>query len=200
MKVLFERLTISWKGLPRSGATHDLAGDDFPGCEAEQTTMSMQDFNEAVALMESARDLMEFVGPRDPALIEAAERAIGSRFPPTYREFVTRYGAGNFGAFEIDGVINADFYKSSVPNGIWLTLDERRSGYLPNDLLAIGDDGMGGLYCIELRDGEEGRVILCELGSAPPDQLARELIANDFGEFFLAGVREERSEEHTSEL
>jgi hypothetical protein len=103
----------------------------------------MQDFHDAVALMESAKDLMDFAGPRDPALVAAAEAAIGSRFPPTYREFVTRYGAGGFGAFEIDGVIDANFHKSSVPNGIWETLDERRTAYLPNDLLivAFADDG-----------------------------------------------------------
>jgi hypothetical protein len=148
----------------------------------------MQDFANAVALMESAKDLMYFVGPRDQSLIEAAEKAIGSRFPPTYREFVARYGAGNFGAFEIDGVIDANFYNSSVPNGIWLTLKRRRSGDLPIDLLAVGDDGMGGYYCIELLDGKEGHVIVCEPGAAPPDKLPREFIANDFGEFLLSGV------------
>lgn len=153
--------------------------------------MSMQDFHEAVALMATAKDLMDFESPRDPALIAAAEEAIGSRFPPTYREFVLRYGAGNFGAFEIYGVIDADFSRGPIPDGIWVTLDERRVAHLPNDLLIIGDDGMGGWYCIELRDGREGRVVVYETDASTPKEQPREFIANDFGEFLLAGVREE---------
>lgn len=160
--------------------------------------MSMHDFTDAVALMEAARDLMDFVGPRDPALVEAAEAAIGSRFPPTYREFVLRYGAGNFGAFEIYGVIDADFKKGPVPDGIWLTLKRRRAGYLPKDLLVIADAGDGADYCIELQDGAVGRVIVCEPGAVLPDKLPREFVANDFGEFLLAGVREELEEDDDS--
>lgn len=151
--------------------------------------MSMQDLTDAFALIEFADDkLKHFVGSRDPALIAAAEAAIGSRFPPTYREFVKRYGAGNFRSFEIYGVIDADFHRGAVPNGIWLTLDERHGGYIPKDLLIVADAGDGAYYCIELRNGKEGRVVLYEPDPSP-DEMPRELVANDFGEFLLSQVR-----------
>lgn len=150
--------------------------------------MSMQDLTDAFALIEAADSkLKHFVGPRTPGLIAAAEAAIGSRFPPTYREFVRRYGAGSIAAFEIYGVIGPDFNRDDgcVPDGIWVTLKSRRAGYLPNDLLVVGDAGFGPYFCIELRSGGEGNVVLFQAGVGFEEEV-REFLANDFGEFLLS--------------
>lgn len=152
--------------------------------------MSLQDFSDGMRIVDANRSRSFFAGPRDPALIAAAEVAIGGIFPPTYREFVQQLGAGSFGAFEFYGVIDANFEKGPIPDGIWLTLKQRRSGKLPENLLVIGDTGDGALYCVELRDGQEGPIITYQPGNSKQSQLSR-VVARDFGEFFLAMIREQ---------
>jgi len=159
------------------------------GVSCEIEIMSMQDFVEAMRFVVANPDEGFFAGPREPALVAAAESAIGSAFPPSYREFVQRLGAGSFGAFEVYGVTNANFDNGKVPNGIWLTLKNRRSGAFPNDLLVIGATGDGSYYCLELRHGQEGPVVVCEPGAGAQSE-QRELVAEDFGEFFLKKVRD----------
>ena len=121
--------------------------------------MSQADLIRAFKLIAKHDDLADFVGPRPADLIAKTEKALGHKFPPQFREFVSRLGAGNFGSFEIYGVIDEDFQRSSIPDGVWLNLKERREYGLPDDLLIIAEVGNGDYYCIELRDGAEGRVI-----------------------------------------
>lgn len=150
--------------------------------------MSMAHLNEGLGLIGLHPDLAEFAGRRNEAVVVAAERALGGRLPPTYRAFVAALGAGNFGAFEIYGVIDDDFSDSSIPDGIWLTLHERRTNKLPPELLIIGSTGDGGEYCLELRDGAESPVTIRQPGHFG-DVARAEVVASDFGEFLLDGVR-----------
>jgi hypothetical protein len=154
--------------------------------------MSMQELTEGLAIIEANPRRAHFAGPREAALVSAAETAIGAVFPPTYREFVQRLGAGNFGSFEVYGVIDADFESGPIPNGIWLTLDERRVSKLPANLLVIASTGDGAYYCLELRGGREGPVVIYQPGLPPEEQLL-ERVADDFGQFFLAEVRQQLS-------
>ena len=152
--------------------------------------MSVQELFEGLRIVDTNRRSGRFLGPRDIALIDTAEAAIGSAFPPTYREFVQRLGAGYFAGFEFYGITDGNFEASEVPNGIWLTLNEHRAGMVPANLLIIADAGDGAYYCIELRNGQEGPVIIYESG-IPADKQHPEKVANDFGEFFLAQVRQQ---------
>lgn len=151
--------------------------------------MSMADLQEALRLIATNAGRGFFAGPRDPALVASAERVLGG-LSPTYREFVKKLGAGNFGAFEIYGVVDEEFEDSSVPNGVWLTLNERRENGLPSELIVIGSTGDGDYYCIEQRGGEESPVLIYETG-VPPERQRGEEVAQDFGEFLLSGVRDE---------
>jgi hypothetical protein len=152
--------------------------------------VSMADLQEALRLIATSPGQGFFAGPRDATLVASAERALGGNLPPTYREFVTKLGAGNFGAFEVYGVIEDKFEDSSVPNGVWLTLNERRESGLPEKLVIVGSTGDGDYYCVELRGGEESPVTVYQPGS-PPDRQHGEQVAQDFGDFFLGGVRAE---------
>src|SRR5262249_46923832 len=96
--------------------------------------MSIDAYEEAAQIIRSNPDKGRFIGPRDASVVEAAEAAIGRPFPSTYRRFVSELGAGNFGPFEVFGVIDADFEDSSVPDGIWYTLTEREDG-MPENLV-----------------------------------------------------------------
>lgn len=155
----------------------------------EDDLMGMQDYEEATKIMGRYPDRQSFVGPRSESLIQAAEKALGLEFPPTYRRFLLEYGAGAFGSSEICGVIGNDFEHSSVPDAIWYTLVERSEAKLPSDLIIIHEVGDGQLFCLDLgaKENEEAPVVAYQPG-IPPEKQGRELrevIAKDFGEFLL---------------
>lgn len=152
--------------------------------------MSMAELVSAMDIIFANPNQGFFVGPRDSNLIAKAESALGGALPPTYREFVRRLGAGGFGSCEIYGVIDDEFEHSAVPNGVWLTLNERRESGLPKELFIVGSTGDGDYYCLEMRNGQESPVIVYRPG-LPMHQQAREKVAEDFGEFFLGCVREQ---------
>ncbi len=154
--------------------------------------MASAELQEAIAILDAHPSKAHFAGPRAPELVRLAEQALGCTFPADYRSFVKRYGAGNFGAFEVYGVIGDDFQNSSVPNGIWLTLDERRSAGLPSDLAIIASRGDGDWYCVRLSNG--GPVILYQPGY-PANEQRGEVIAGSFGEFFLDELKAQLTNE-----
>jgi len=92
--------------------------------------MGMAELGQALNAVRHS-DMVDFAGPRDPSLVAAAENALGVSFPPTYRRFVTELGAGGVDAHEFYGVIDENFNDSSIPDGIWLTLDDRQRFGLP---------------------------------------------------------------------
>src|SRR5829696_7262685 len=133
-----------------------------------------------------------FAGPRDAALVAAAEAALGLALPPTYRRFVSELGAGNAGSHEFYGITTDNFISASVPNGIWLTLSEREQLGLPSVLVIVGEDGLGGYYVLDTSQKDangESPVAIWKTGGG---NLAP--FANDFGAFFLQAVVEELGE------
>jgi hypothetical protein len=151
--------------------------------------MSLPNFATALRLVESNCSRGFFAGPRDPALIAAAESALGGKFPPSYREFLKTLGAGNFGSAEFYGVIDDNFEDSEVPNGIWLTLRERVDSKLPHALVVVGSTGDSAYYCLELSDIGETSVVVYYPGLPAQKQAKPEIIAPDFGSFFLQQVQ-----------
>jgi hypothetical protein len=98
-------------------------------------------------------------GPTSDQMIEDAEKALGIRFSPSYREFLSSYGAALCGTFEIAGV-----FRSSDPDEppLWTDVvgfsqQMRRAsrGRIPPEYVAISDDG--GDYTFYL-DGTSPRV------------------------------------------
>jgi antitoxin YobK len=153
--------------------------------------VGIADVESAVELIEANPDECWFVGPRDEQLVALAEEALGLRFPPSYRTFLLRLGAGNVGAEEIYGLIDENFVDSTVPNGIWATLRARREWALPNQMVRVYSDGMGGDFVLDTsqmgRDGECPVVAWYPGRSEAGDDL--EVIAEDFGAFFLEYAR-----------
>ena len=153
--------------------------------------MSMHEFESAVAIIHANPKKAFFAGPRSNELLCKMENIIGYKFPPTYRLFLSEFGAGNFGPMEFLGVIDDDIEESSVPDGVWYTLTERREVNLPQDLFVVGETGMGELYCLRLNSTgtEEGPVLLINPGCEPGKQICEE-VAPDFGTFFLNSVKQ----------
>ncbi|MGG2091467.1 SMI1/KNR4 family protein [Bacillus sp. S13(2024)] len=155
--------------------------------------MSWDNYKKAITLMAEYEDECDFVGERSEDVVKKAEQALGLRFSNMYRDFVKRYGAGNFGGEEIYGVIGEDFENSSVPDAIWVTLTERKESNLPQNVLVITDTGMGEWYCLDFNQcNAEGEPLVITYDSGlEPDEQKYDRIANNFGDFLLALVKEE---------
>lgn len=141
---------------------------------------------EAIAICER-HDGACFAGPR-AELVVSAETALGFSLPPSYRVFVGRLGAGSIGGFEIYGLIREPF-SGVIPDAVGYTLRERDApSNLPNSMIVIGSDGMGGDYVLDVSKGEEPPVEVWEGGrSIASDQLER--VGGSFGEWLLANVK-----------
>lgn len=144
----------------------------------------MRKYKKAVKLLKKNEDLCEFVGEIDEKVIEKAEELLGIRFPDTYRQFLANYGAGDFGAEEIYGIVDDNFIDSEIPNGIWLTLNEREEGDLPEELVIIYYTGDEYYYCLDTSKmvKNECPVVAIDIGDFNGE---REVIYRNFGEFLL---------------
>jgi len=154
--------------------------------------MSIEAYHEAKQLILND-DSADFVGGHTSELINLAEEKLGLKFTGLYSDYLQTFGAGNFGAQEIYGIISADFENSSVPDAIWYTLTERQESNLPSNLLVIYDTGSDEIFCLDfnqLDDNREPKVVSFVPGVELESQ-TYEIIANDFGDFLVDLVKQE---------
>lgn len=155
--------------------------------------MSVETYQKAKQIIQANEDMADFIGERTNELIKLAEEKLGVKFTGLYLDYLQTFGAGNFGAQEIYGIITDDFENSSVPDAIWYTLTERNEINLPNNLLVIYDTGSNELFCLDfnqLDEKGEPKVVSFVPGIDLESQ-RYEIIANDFGEFLLDLVMQE---------
>lgn len=152
--------------------------------------MSMAKVEQALALIRAKPEKCHFTGPRPEALIQQAESALGFRLPASYRRFVTELGNGYAGSMGIEGIHMGNFAVEHA-FGIGSTLDLRRTSGLPETMVTIHQDGMGGHFVLDVAKappGGEPPVEVWEPGmSQAGDKL--EFIAPDFGTWFLEAVQ-----------
>lgn len=145
--------------------------------------MSIKDYNLAKKKMNQFPDMMHFIGSRPEELVVKAEDILNLQFPPAYRSFLLDFGAGDFGTEGILGVINDDYFNSGNPDGIWFTIQQRKIG-LPICYVAIYDVGDGDIFCLDTTQKDDAMVVTYQPGY-PLEQQRREIIAPNFGAFFL---------------
>ena len=148
--------------------------------------MSIEKYQQARQLIEDAGG-GDFEGPKPEALVARAETALGLTFPPSYRRFLLEMGCGDINGLEIYGLINDKFENSTVPNGIWLTLNERRGIGLHPSYVLIGEGGEGTLYALDTRQAGKGGEALVLRLSVDGKQIER--VAESFGDYFLEAVQ-----------
>lgn len=145
--------------------------------------MGLREFEKAAELIQTHGG--DFEGAKEEQLVAAAEQALGIDFPPSYRAFLLRFGCGDIEGLEFYGLIDDDFRTSSIPNSIWLTLQERESG-LPDHLVLIFSTGDGTYYALDTKrtqvDGECAVVSYDVSGNSS-------YIADDFGTFLLSELQ-----------
>lgn len=139
----------------------------------------------AFKIIESHKEAADFEEPKSEKLIKYAEEVLGINFPPTYRCFLMQYGCGDIEGLEIYGIIDEDFETPGIPDGIWLTLDERKTGGLPSHFIIISSTGDGYWYCLDAsQPNSEGEYPVVIWGLGIPEN-KKEKVAEDFGEFLL---------------
>ena len=150
--------------------------------------MSMRDYEKALRLIEGSEET-DFFGPRPEELIRSAEEALGLKFPPTYRRFLREFGCGGVASEEFYGITRDNFETGTVPNGIWLTLRNRREFGLPHNFILVNDLGEGSRYAIDTsRVGDDGEnpVVILAIGYE-----VFEDVAPSFGTFFYEQIEKE---------
>ena len=155
--------------------------------------MSVESYQKAKNIILANQEIADFIGGRTDELIIMAEEKLGLKFTGLYLDYLQTFGAGNFGAQEVYGIITNDFENSSVPDAIWYTLTERNEINLPNNFLIIYDTGSDELFCLDLNkssETKEPKVVSFVPGIELKSQ-TYEIIANDFGEFLLNLVERE---------
>src|SRR4051794_25761247 len=110
----------------------------------------MDEYEIAANLIRDRLDESDFESQPEER-VDRAERALGVRFPPTYRRFLTELGAGDVGAEEIYGLINDDFDDHRPPQAIGLTRKLRQDGVIPDDMVVIHNLGQGSYYGLPTR-------------------------------------------------
>ncbi|MDR1190432.1 MAG: SMI1/KNR4 family protein [Verrucomicrobiales bacterium] len=152
--------------------------------------MSVQDYEKAKELIKNAGE-GDFFGPIPASLILKAETALSVKFPPSYRRFLLEMGCGSIYGLEVFGLIDDNFEKSAVPNGIWLTLDERKSISLNPAYIIVGASGYGPYYALDVRKIDvagENPVMMLSIDGKPVEQ-----IAESFGSYLLTIISEQQS-------
>lgn len=155
--------------------------------------MSMAELELALAAVRDS-DIVHFVGPQSPQVIEAAEEALGVTFPPTYRRFVAELGTGYVGPRKLYGVTAESVHNPDVRGGIWYTLDQRERYGFPEHLVIVGDTGMGEFYVLDTSQPDplgEFPVVIWFAGGSPEDHQARDTVAPDFGSYLWEIVQQE---------
>lgn len=119
---------------------------------------------------------------------EAAEKALGLSLPESYREFLRTFGAGSYGSFSVFGIPDPELALARVPNAVWYTLQERKSG-LPAPLVVVSTDFDGVLCCLDTAAaaGGEAPMVVWQEGKVEPLDL-------NFSQYFRDGIEEEGEE------
>jgi hypothetical protein len=146
-------------------------------------------FDSVEALLKKYAAEVSVAGPKGDALISRAEAFLGIRFPPSYREFLRRWGALGFGPEEIYGVTSEDFATGRVPNGIWFTAQERRRLGLPSGFVVVVSADGDQYYCIDTaRTGADGESPVWSWDVSSRTVLG--IKSPTFGDFLLSRLRE----------
>lgn len=147
---------------------------------------AMSDFDAALAITQANASNADSFGPASEENIDAAERMLNLRFPPSYRKFLQTLGVGAFYDAEFYGIIAGKVPGTSAPSMVWRTLEDRKLAGYPKTHVTIMSSGYGPIYCL---DGPivtpEGEYPVVEWTPATSAVNPGERLAESFGAFFL---------------
>jgi antitoxin YobK len=125
------------------------------------------------------KDRINF-GPVDAKSISEAEEMLNITFPPSYRTYLTEYGASYGSGIEMYGLPDAREPPEWV-NAAQQTLNVRKSTNISYGYLAISDDGGDFRYYLDCASpNNQGECPVVKVG---PGIETFEIVANSFAEF-----------------
>lgn len=147
----------------------------------------------AFDLIDGARDQSKIMGHgASDAEITAAETVLGIQFPQEYRRFLSRYGYGGVGGFEIFGLPHDEPEEPfPYPHVVQLNEEMRESG-LSARILAFKVAGNGEAYGLDLSNSINPHVVVFWPGD-PGDAEDHEIVDDTFGEHLLSEIERVRS-------
>jgi antitoxin YobK len=150
--------------------------------------MGLNEYERALELIDAHRGEASFE-TQPVERLDAAERALGVRFPPIYRRFLIELGSGGMFGEEVYGLVNDDFDSVRPPAAVGLTRLLRRNGHIHDQMVPIYAVGDGEYFGLDLSAGGEPPVVAFTPGIDKPDS-ELEVIAPDFGTFLLETMRQ----------
>ncbi|MBM4072578.1 MAG: SMI1/KNR4 family protein [Planctomycetes bacterium] len=150
----------------------------------------MVDYNELLDRIRGSGREIWVAGPQPAPALAALEQALGVKLPPSYRDFVVRFGALTMQDSAVSGIMDED----AVNEGFgWLygdTLRCRQEFGLPEHLLVVQPDE-GAPYCLDTRRPDasgEMPVVCYELHSGHERKIADDF-ASWLENWFFDGVQ-----------
>jgi antitoxin YobK len=171
-------------------------------------TISLKGNNMSMSHYEKAKQIISqhfrstfFSGPKSPSVISSAQERLNVIFPPSYARFLSDYGAGGIGSFEIYGLTSEHFDARALPDVVWYIEKARKEWQFPQHLIPISELGNGEIFCLDTdairsKDGEVP-VITYMIGFSLHEEEVQ-AIAEDFGVFFLSLVEGEQKRTNLS--
>ena len=158
--------------------------------------MSLDNLNKALYLIKNNFSGDEVTGgkPTDNYLIKEAENILGIALPNSYRKFIEEFGFGGPGSLLIPGIRCTSVNELQSTGFVWGALNDRLNFSQPNHIVTLDDDrGDGSAYALDLSQmnaENECPVVIWPLGGYE-DTPVLEIVAPDFGTWFLKQVQEE---------
>ena len=138
------------------------------------------DFEEISRVIDSHADKFDFLGPLHPDKVREAEKELGVKFPRSYKQFLERYGCGDFGR-EIYGITPSN---SGIPSAVWYTLELRKEGYIPDWMVIVSDEDEY-VFCLDTSvfdENDECKVVSWIAGLLPFDRQPYEITFDSFAD------------------
>lgn len=123
----------------------------------------------------------------DRATIRAAEQLLCAAFPPSYRRLVEEFGTWDIAGAEFLGVYLTSAAGETLLGSVTATLDARRQYGMPENLIAVMYDGMGGILVLDTsRPDADGEYPVLVWNPNVRDRDDMEKLGADFGTVALA--------------
>lgn len=164
---------------PKRVHTHSPSGRMWPTAGTgqdqsfEETMKTVRERLEAA--MAEGKDVWT-AGGADEAQIQALERSLEVRLPPSYRQFLASTGALNLGGVEVAGIMDGDAMDLSGGSAFGETMRARDEFALPPTLLVIQPDG-DAPHCIDLASADssgEMAVVCFQLNTKSAQTVAQD--------------------------
>ncbi len=151
------------------------------------------DMTRAKDLIEANEDQADFDGPLPLADIDLAAHLLGLALPAAWRDFLSTFGVGAFGAAEFYGLIAGKIPAPSAPCAVFSTMEERRDADFPADFVVIQSSGHGPLYCLATSETVDGDCPVREWNYARVARDASSPVAESFAGHFRRATEAEIS-------